>query len=70
MKLTKAGQVKKGDIVELTFKDIRRPYDVVDVLNAGTDKEEILLDVEDNIYFITSMAIGGSSWASQVTINR
>jgi len=63
------GQIKKGDIVFITFDGIRRPYDVEEVLNENTMMEEILLDIEDNLYFITSMALGGNSWAKDVKVN-
>jgi len=70
IQLLSVGQIKEGDTVLVTFKNNRRPYDVKEVLNAGTSKEEILLDIEDNLYFITSMAIDGTSWAEDVCIQK
>ncbi len=64
-----AGQIKKRDIVWITYKGNRRPYDVEDVLMPNTDTAEILLDIDDNLYFITSMALDGSSWAKDVKVN-
>lgn len=64
--LTKPGQIKAGDTVLCDFKDKPQKYRVKDVINAGTDKEEILINKKKNIYFITSMAIDGSSWAKKV----
>ncbi len=66
MPLLSAGQLEIGDIVLLTFNGQRRPYDVENVLNPKTDKEEIILDLAENLYFITSMAIDGTSWAKNV----
>jgi hypothetical protein len=66
MPLLSAGQLEPGDIVWLTFKDQRRTYDVEIVMNPGTDIEEIILDIDENLCFITSMAIDGSSWAKNV----
>lgn len=64
--LTKAGQIKKGAEIVLSNNGGGEVHTVDEVLNAGTDKEEILLNTKDNLYFITSMAIDGTSWAKQV----
>jgi len=64
--LTNAGQIQKGAKIVLSDNGEGQAYTVDQVLNAGTDKEEILIDTEGNLYFITSMAIDGSSWAKQV----
>ena len=61
-------QIKDGDKVATTFKGKREYWDHVNVLDPNTDMEEILLDPENNIYFITSMAIGGVSWAQDVVV--
>lgn len=45
-------------------------HKVKEVLNEGTEKEEILLKRKRNIYFITNMAIEGTSWVSDVKIYR
>lgn len=67
-RLLSAGQLEPGDIIQTTFKGETKRYDVEDVLNPGTDREEIILDIHDNLYFITSMAIDGTSWAKDVMI--
>lgn len=67
-RLLSAGQLEPGDIIQATFKGETKRYDVEDVLNPGTDKEEIILDIHDNLYFITSMVIDGTSWAKNVMI--
>lgn len=69
-KLTAPGQIKKGDELTAEYKGKTRPYIAEEILNPGTDKEEVILDVEDNLYFITSMAIDGSSWAKNVEIPK
>lgn len=65
-KLSKVGQIKKGAIVVATYKSSVQKHTVDEVLHAGTDKEEILLDTKSNLYFNTSMAIDGISWAKEV----
>lgn len=65
-RLTQPGQIKRGATVELFFKGEGQSHTVDQILMPGSDKEEILLDTESNLYFITSMAIDGSSWAKQV----
>ena len=66
--LAKSGQIKAGDIIHCEFKGKQQKHIVVEVLDAGTDREEILLDKKSNLYFITIMAINGSSWAKNVTV--
>tara|TARA_R110002126_G_scaffold100103_1_gene231498 strand:+ start:294 stop:518 length:225 start_codon:yes stop_codon:yes gene_type:complete len=64
--LTKAGQIKNGAQILLSANGEGQAHTVDEVLHAGTDGEEILLNVKENLYFITSMAIDGTSWAKQV----
>lgn len=64
--LTKPGQIKPEDVVILYYGGNKQIHLVDDVLNPGTKDEEILLDTPNNKYFITSMAIEGSSWAKEV----
>lgn len=66
VKLTAPGQIKRGCRIHCTFNGKPQTCRAKEILNAGTDKEEILIDVKQNIYFITSMAIDGSSWAKDV----
>jgi len=63
-----AGQIKEGDKLKVTYEGERISYNAEKILNAGTDKEEIILHVDSNLYFITSMAIEGTSWAKNVQI--
>lgn len=64
--LTEVGQIKKGDIVQCVYRGRLLRYIAEEVLHEGTDKEEVIVDLEENKYFITSMAIDGTSWAKEV----
>ena len=64
--LTEAGQVKNGATIVLSNEGNGEAYKNIEVLNAGTDHEEILLETEGNLYFITSLVIKGTSWAKDV----
>lgn len=68
--LTKSGQIKAGATVVLEYKGDDQIHTVDQILNPGTDREEILLDTKTNLYFITSMAIEGSSWAKKVKFSN
>jgi len=68
--LTEAGQIQKGATIVLAYKGDGQAHTAVDILNSGTDREEILLDLDVNLYFITSMAINGSSWAKKVKFSN
>ena len=65
-KLSGSGQIKKGATVVLAFRGEGQVHTVDQILNADTDKEEVLLDTKANLYFITSMAVDGTSWANDV----
>lgn len=64
------GQIHKGDQLEITYENTRELFVVKKVINAGRKSEEILLNKKKNIYFITSMAIDGESWARDVMIRH
>lgn len=66
IKLTSVGQIKRGSKVHCTYKGKACTYKAKEILNAGTDIEEVLLSRKKNLYFITSMAIDGTSWAKDV----
>lgn len=66
--LSKVGQVEPGDVILCTYKGGRFKYDVAEVLFPGEDTEEVILDKKRNKYFITAMAIDGSSWAEDVQV--
>jgi len=66
--LTRPGQIKTGDTIHCEFRGEIQQHPVKEVLNAGTSREEILINRKKNLYFITSMAIDGSSWAKNVRV--
>lgn len=66
VKLTTPGQIKRGCKIYCTFMGKPQTYRAKEILNAGTDIEVILVNKRNNLYFITSMAIDGSSWAKDV----
>ena len=66
VKLTAPGQIERGCKIHCTFSGKPQTYRAKVILNAGTDKEEVLINIKKNLYFITSMAIDGSSWAKDV----
>ena len=68
--LTGFGQIHKGATVILACDGEGQAHTVVKVLSPNTDKEEILLEEEGNLYFITAMAIDGSSWAKDVKFSN
>lgn len=65
--LTDVGQIKVNDSVFCEFEGKKQKYRAKEVLNAGTEEEEVLLNKKKNLYFITRMAIDGSSWAKNVS---
>ena len=66
--LTEAGQVKKGDKLRFNIGDKAYSETARQILFAGTDKEEVVYNKYQNFYFITSMAINGSSSHKNVEI--
>ena len=67
-RLKQAGQITKHDLLIIDYRGVSTPYFVREVLNPGEDIEEVIVNKKDNIYFITSMAIDGTSWAKNVDI--
>lgn len=68
-KITAEGQVQVGDklqIIGKNDKDIQIAV-VMDVLSVS-GREEVLINVERNYYFITELLLSGHSWASEVRI--
>lgn len=65
-KLTAPGQIKRGCKIHCTFGGNPHTYRAKEILYAGTDREEVIINKKKNLYFITSMAIDGSSWAKDV----
>lgn len=68
-KLVRSGQVKEGCIIECTYNGEPVKYKAEKILNAGTEHEEVIIDLKKNKYFITKMAINGESWAKDVNIH-
>ena len=64
--LISAGQVKKG--MKLRFKIGDKTYHEKAklILNPGTSNEEVIYNIKQNYYFITSMVIAGHSSSKEV----
>jgi hypothetical protein len=65
IKLTGEGQIKEGATVLLSYEGSENIHIVEEILKHKTG-EEILLETKGNLYFITSMAVDGTSWAKNV----
>lgn len=67
IEITEAGMLSKGDPVCYTNKHNYTFVGKVDkVLFKGTDKEEIILNEQENDYFITSLYLNGKSWVKKI----
>lgn len=70
--VTKAGQIKEGDLLLLRSEKGIQAETAKQVIRPGsTDEsngEEIVFKVKKNHYFITSMVLDGSSWVKEVQI--
>lgn len=66
--LTGPGQIKKGDLLRFAVagKEIEAPAQLI--INEGTGKEEIVYNRGKNHYFITSMAVDGTSSHKSVQV--
>jgi len=62
------GQIQPNTPIAATYKGERMHFWVDEVLHSGTDNEEVIVNALENKYFITSMAIDGSSWAKNVEL--
>jgi len=60
------GQLKIGDSMLIVDQEKIIKCKVKEVLNYGTDKEEIVFNKRANKYFIVSMYLKNKSWAKQV----
>ena len=65
-RLTGVGQIKKGDKIVLANNGGAEIHHAKEILMEGQPTEEILLNKKDNLYFIVSMAVEGTSWAKDV----
>lgn len=68
--LTSAGQVNVGDTLIIDDGKEVKSHTAKIVINAGTEKEEIVLRKKKNLYFIISMYLSGQSWAKDACIVR
>jgi hypothetical protein len=67
-RLTKVGQIKVGDVISMVMAGRRICTSAKEVLNAGTDREEVIYNRKKNHYFITSMVLNGTSNHKEVFI--
>lgn len=59
--VTRPGQIDVGDWLSFTVGGCLICAKARDVLNPGTDREEVIYNRAKNYYFITRMAVDGSS---------
>lgn len=69
-KLEKPGQIKKGATIVLSFNGEGQVHKAERILRSGKSDEEIILNKKRNLYFITEMAIEGTSWAKEVKFSN
>lgn len=67
-KLERAGQISAGDRIRFMLGKEPREAIVFEVLAAGTNMEEIVYEPRRNFYFITRMALDGTSSVSNVEV--
>jgi len=64
--VTGYGQVQKGDVLLVNRgNEFVAPVEVKDVLQAGTEGEEIILSAAKNVYFIVRKFLAGESWIKE-----
>lgn len=68
--VTGYGQIKNGDVILIEHKKVGIvfPAKVKDVINTSDTKEEIVISIKSNCYFILSMVFSGESWVKNVSI--
>jgi len=59
--VTASGQVNVGDYISCTVGGVHVCSKVAQVIQPGTDREEVVYNLKKNFYFITAMAIAGTS---------
>lgn len=69
MIVTREGQIKKGDKLQIIGKNILNDQVVTakEILTINGN-EEVIINKKLNRYFITKLLIEGNSWAKQVYI--
>ena len=68
--ITTPGQVSVGDKLRFTIGDEEYRETVKDLIEPGTDKEEIIYNIRRNYYLITSMAIANMGSQKNVRFLR
>jgi hypothetical protein len=69
--LTQFGQIKRGDLIIVrNVEGEVTPVIVADIVQAGTETDEIITDKRKNSYFIVSMYLAGQSWVKDCQIFR
>ncbi|MFJ3685553.1 hypothetical protein [Pseudomonas sp. NPDC090208] len=66
--LTGPGQIQEGDFLSFTVGGTPMSVKARMVLNAGTDREEVVYNRHRNFYFVTSMAVDGTSTHKNVFV--
>lgn len=67
-RLAHPGQIKAGDQLEFQVAGSKITAIVREVLNPGTTQEEVIYNRKRNHYFITAMALDGTSSHKQVLV--
>ena len=64
--ITGYGQIRTGDVLLVKrSNEFIAPVEVKDVLEPGTEQEEIILSKTKNVYFIVRKFLAGESWIKQ-----
>jgi len=62
-------ELKSGVKIIIRDRDGKiKIHTIKEILNPGTGREEVLLKIKKNFYFIWSMYINRESWASDVWV--
>jgi hypothetical protein len=64
--LTGYGQVSAGDVLLVKrSNEFIVPVEVKEVLHKGTEREEIIIAKQKNLYFIVARFLQGASWVKE-----
>ena len=64
--LTGYGQVREGDVLLVKrSNEYIAPVEVKEVIDTGTDREEIILSKAKNVYFVVAKFLRGDSWIKE-----
>lgn len=61
--ITSAGQVKKGDVIVCDCKGKEKAYKVKEVLFSGQHREEVIVNIKKNKFFLIENVLKNKSWA-------